>query len=241
MKAGLSKPADNAALRPLPRTRLYEELVERLLQHIVEDGLQLGSKLPPERDLADRLGVSRATIRQAVLVLEVQGVLEVRHGDGTYLRRSTPEEPLHRLLDRRRRLPEILEAREALEVKLAELAAERRKESDIRAIYAAIDHMGSDISSGGIGVEGDAEFHHAITAAARNAVLARIMESLGPSVHETRIESLSEPGRPPKSLAAHRRIAAAIERGDPKAAVRAMRDHLQVVADVRLLHWKPEI
>lgn len=223
------------------RTRLYEDLVDRLLKYMVEATLKPGDRLPPERELSDRLGVSRASVRQAIVALEVQGIVDSRHGDGIYLlRHGVAGESLNKLLDRRRRLPEILEAREALEVKLAELAALRRTEQDLVAMDGALERMEADIAGGGIGADGDAEFHAAITAVAKSAVLAQLMNYLSHSIHETRMESLSEPGRPSKSLTAHRRIAVAIRRGDGKAAARAMREHLKVVADVRLLHWKPE-
>src|SRR3989442_5808274 len=76
------------ALRPIARLKLYEDLVERLGEHVREARLKPGDRFPPERELASRLGVSRASIRQAMVALEVQGRVEVRHGDGTYLIRE---------------------------------------------------------------------------------------------------------------------------------------------------------
>jgi GntR family transcriptional regulator, transcriptional repressor for pyruvate dehydrogenase complex len=228
-------------LRPPVRSRLYEDLVDRLLEYVVDAALKPGDRLPAERELANRLGVSRASVRQAIVALEVQGIVDSRHGDGIYLRRlGVAGESLNKLLDRRRRLPEILEAREALEVKLAELAALRRTEEDLVAMDAALQRMEADIHANGIGADGDAEFHGAIIAAAKSAVLAQLMSYLSHSIHETRMESLSEPGRPPMSLAAHRRIFLAIRSRDDNGAARAMREHLSVVADVRLLHWESE-
>lgn len=229
-------------LEPVPRLRLYEELVARLQGYIEQAGLEPGDRFPPERELAARLGVSRATLKQAIVVLEVQGILEVRQGDGTYLRQ--PEglrEPLTRLIERRQLLPEVMEAREALECKLAQLAAQRRTDEELQAIDQALAHMEEDILSGGIGAEGDREFHGAVTRAGKNTLLAKLMESLAHEIHETRVESLSEPGRPPRSLAGHRRIAEAIREGNPRAARRAMYDHLKVVANVRLMRWRLEL
>lgn len=228
-------------LRPPVRSRLYEDLVDRLLEYVVEAALKPGDRLPAERELANRLGVSRASVRQAIVALEVQGIVDSRHGDGIYLRRlGVAGESLNKLLDRRRRLPEILEAREALEVKLAELAALRRTEEDLVAMDAALQRMEADINANGIGADADAEFHGAIIAAAKSLVLAQLMSYLSHSIHETRMESLSEPGRPSKSLVAHRSIFLAIRNRDDDSAARAMREHLSVVADVRLLHWEPE-
>lgn len=154
------------ALRPMTaRPRLYEQVLDRLRAYVAEGGLRAGDRLPPERDLAARLGVSRASVKQAITVLEVQGLVEARHGGGTYLMRdSLDAEPVERMVERRRRLPDVLEAREALETKLAELAAERRTDEDLAALHAALDRMVADIEEGGHGVEGDRLFHAAVTA-----------------------------------------------------------------------------
>src|SRR5664279_501492 len=115
------------ALRPVSRPRLYKQLVERLLAHISEEGLNTGQRLPTERELAQQLGVSRASVAQAVVALEVQGILSVRQGDGIYLlRQADPAETVKELIKRRQRLPDILEASEAIEVKITFLAAQRR-------------------------------------------------------------------------------------------------------------------
>lgn len=230
-----------SALIPVPRLRLYEELVTRLQAYVEEAGLQPGDRFPPERELAARLGVSRATLKQAIVVLEVQGILEVRHGGGTYLRHpETLGEPLTQLVQKRQHLPEVMEAREALECKVAELAARRRSDDDLAALDRALAHMEAEILSGGIGAEGDREFHMAVATAARNTVLVNLMKAVADDVSETRIASLSEPDRPRQSLAAHRRIAEAIRERNPSAARRAMLHHLRVVADVRLLRWRFE-
>jgi GntR family transcriptional repressor for pyruvate dehydrogenase complex len=231
---------DSSALRPVDRSRLYEDLVERLGEFVIRTNLAPGARFPPERELAARLGVSRSSLRQALAVLEAQGFIEVRHGGGVFLRRSRGfGGVLHRLLERRGRLPEVLEARETLEVRLAELAATRRTRADIQAMRSALRQMAADISSGGLGVEGDAAFHHAVHQAAKNRVLEHVIGGLADAIHETRVESLSEPDRPQHSLAAHRRILEEVESRRSDAAASAMRDHLREVADVALLRWQP--
>jgi GntR family transcriptional regulator, transcriptional repressor for pyruvate dehydrogenase complex len=229
------------ALRPLERPRLYEQVVQRLREHVVDSGLDIGDRLPPERELAERLGVSRASVKQAIVVLEVQGMVEVRHGGGTYLRRKQLEtEPVDELVARKRRLPDVLEAREALETKLAELAAERRTDADVAEIDAALEDMRSQIEAGELGHDGDRRFHAAVTAAAHSSLLAEFMRTIATEIAESRQESLRQPHRPPKSLAQHERIAAAIRTGNPRAAVTSMRRHLRTVSRVRLLSWEPE-
>jgi GntR family transcriptional repressor for pyruvate dehydrogenase complex len=230
-----------SALRPLERSRLYEDVGERLGEFVRESGMVPGEQFPPERELSQRMRVSRTSVRQAFVVLQALGFVDVRHGEGVFLRRTRGfGESLAKLLDKRRRLPDVLEAREALEVKLAELAAGRRSERDLDAMKTTIDEMAMDISAGGLGIDGDAAFHRAIALAARNEVLLHLIEAMAEVVQESRVESLSEPGRPPRSLEAHRRILAAIESRSTELAAEAMRLHLRVVADVSLLRWQPE-
>ncbi|MFB7711493.1 FadR/GntR family transcriptional regulator [Streptomyces sp. NPDC056105] len=230
------------ALRPMTaRPRLYEQVLDRLRAYVAEGGLRAGDRLPPERDLAARLGVSRASVKQAIVVLEVQGLVEARHGGGTYLMRdSLDAEPVEHMVERRRRLPDVLEAREALETKLAELAAERRTDEDLAALRTALDRMAADIEEGGHGVEGDRLFHAAVTASAHSALLAEFMRSIADQVTESRTESLRQPRRPARSLAQHRAILEAIETGRPAQAAAAMRRHVRTVAKVRLLDWDPD-
>lgn len=230
-----------AALRPLERSRLYEDVGERLGEFVRESQMTPGDQFPPERELAHQLQVSRTSVRQSFVVLQALGFVDVRHGEGVFLRRTRGfGESLKKLLERRRRLPDVLEAREALEVKLAELAAAHRGDRDLEAMKAALTQMQAEIDAGGLGIEGDAAFHHAIALAARNEILLHMIDAMAEVIQESRVESLSEPGRPPRSLEAHRRILAAIEGQSRELAAEAMRLHLRVVADVSLLRWQPE-
>jgi GntR family transcriptional repressor for pyruvate dehydrogenase complex len=230
------------ALRPMAaRPRLYEQVLDRLRSYVAEGGLGAGDRLPPERDLAARLGVSRASVKQAIVVLEVQGLVEARQGGGTYLVRDTLDvEPVDQLVERRRRLPDVLDAREALETKLAELAAERRTAKDIAAMDSALARMQAEIAAGEHGVEGDRLFHAAVTAAAHSGILAEFMRSIADQITESRHESLRQPSRPTRSLTQHRAIFNAIVAKQPGRAAAAMRRHVQTVAKVRLLDWDPE-
>jgi GntR family transcriptional repressor for pyruvate dehydrogenase complex len=141
------------------------------------------------------------------------------------------------LMTQRHRLPAILEAREALETQLAALAAARRTETDLAAMDRALTIMATDIEAGAFGEEGDRLFHEAVTRAARSALLADFMAALAVPISETRRSSLGEPGRPPRSLRAHRRILEAIRREDVPGARQAMRRHVKMVADIGLLRW----
>jgi GntR family transcriptional repressor for pyruvate dehydrogenase complex len=219
---------------------LYEQVVTQLQEYVATAGLKAGDRLPPERELAERLGVSRASVKQAIVVLEVQRLVDVRHGGGTFLLKDTLNaEPVETLVARRRRLPDVLDAREALETKLAELAATRRTEADLAEIDAALEAMSVQISDGQLGAGGDRLFHAAVTSAAHSELLAEFMHEIADQIAESRHESLQQPGRPARSLRQHRRIADAIRDRNAKAAVRAMREHLETVSRVRLLTWEP--
>jgi GntR family transcriptional repressor for pyruvate dehydrogenase complex len=241
--AGPTGPAGEApagTLRRLARPRLYEQVVASLRDHVAAAGLHAGDRLPPERELAARLGVSRTSVRQAIVALEVQGLVEARHGGGIYLLRDLLEpEPLDAMLDRRERLPGVLEARDAMETKLAELAATRRTAADLAEIDAALDDMRRAIDAGDLGEAADRRFHAAVTAAARSPQLAAFMAELAAEIAETRRESLRQPGRPPQSLGQHREVADAIRRADPTAAAGAMHHHVHSVGQVKLLTWTP--
>ena len=223
-------------LGPVTRPRLYEVIVEQLVAYISDKNLSEGDRLPAERDLAAKLGVSRASVSQALVALEVQGVLSVRHGDGAILlRRPTEERAIRALREHADRIPDIIEARVALEVNLAGLAAARRTDAEMAAIDAAIATMEAEVEAGDRGVLGDEMFHEAITAAAHSSLLAKLMHEISGLIRETRIESLSQQNRPRASLEGHRRIADAVRKQDADAASRAMADHIRLVSDVALL------
>ena len=223
-------------LRPVTRPRLYEVIVEQLCGYIADNEMSPGDRLPAERELAANLGVSRASLSQALVALEVQGVLSVRHGDGAILVRPPIEErAIKALREHADRIPDIIEAREALEVKLAGLAAARRTDAEMAAIDASIAMMEAEVETGDRGVVGDEMFHEALTAAAHSSLLAKLMHEISGLIRETRIESLSQEDRPRASLEGHRRIAEAVRKQNPQEASRAMADHIRLVSDVALL------
>jgi GntR family transcriptional repressor for pyruvate dehydrogenase complex len=218
------------------RPRLSEQLVEQIMDFIESAQLGPGDTLPAERELAERLGVSRATLAQALVALEVLGVIDVQHGTGAVLvyRPNVPS-VIKGLREHRSRLPEIVEARSTLEVKLAELAAARRTGQDMESIDGALAAMAEEVASGDRGARGNKLFHQAVTAAAHSAVLAQLMTFIAGIVFETCPESLGQPGRPEHSLASHRKIADAIRAQDSVAAAAAMLEHIDLVSGVAQL------
>jgi GntR family transcriptional repressor for pyruvate dehydrogenase complex len=218
------------------RGRVDVELVSQIQAWIADNRVQVGDRLPPERELAARLGVSRATISQALVAMEVAGLVSVRHGDGVILMEPAGSTKVINALRRHaQQLPEIIDARDALETKLAALAATRRTEQDLAAIDAAVETMEREIDAGGRGVDGDEQFHAAVTAAGHSRLLAKMMAEISDLIRETRVESLAQPDRPVTSLSTHRQIAEAIRAGDAEKAAAIMRAHIEMVSDVALL------
>jgi GntR family transcriptional regulator, transcriptional repressor for pyruvate dehydrogenase complex len=226
------------AFRPLRRSRLYEQVVERLRELIDVQGLEPGDRLMSERELAERLGVSRTSVRQALTALEVTGLVHIRHGGGVFLARS-PNDVLpslaNELLDRYEGLPAVIEVREAIETQTSRLAARRRDDADMRAMRSAVQRMEAAIEAGDDPADADSDFHTAIVRAARNPLLEHLWQELAEPIDTTRRASLARPGRPPRSLAAHHAILDAIERKDEDGAATSMREHLAVVGDLGFL------
>lgn len=216
-------------LQPIARSPLYEQVVDRLRAFIEAQGLAPGDRLMPERELAERLGVSRTSVRQALTALRVMGLVEIKHGEGVFLLRA-PGDVIPQLateivgseVDH----PMIWEVREAIEVQAARLAARRRGESELRTMREALDLMETAVAGGDDGIVEDRRFHRAIVEAAGNPLLQRLTEQLSDVIDRTSEASLTLAGRPPVSLASHRAILAAIERGDEDGAAQAMRQHV---------------
>jgi GntR family transcriptional regulator, transcriptional repressor for pyruvate dehydrogenase complex len=211
----------------------HQRVIDWLSADITDRDVQVGERLPTEREIAVQCDVSRASVRQALAALQALGIVRVRHGDGCYLvQRPEDRQALAALLTRQRPLDEVLEARTALEVTLARLAAERRTESDLRDVAAALELMEDELAAGAPGEAGDQAFHQAVTAAAQNSLLAELIDHLGGDLGRVRTVSLTTPGRPARSLAQHREIAAAPPPRDPAAAERAMREHIQAIVEL---------
>jgi GntR family transcriptional repressor for pyruvate dehydrogenase complex len=225
------------ALRPVRKSLLYEEVVERLREFIDVQQLRPGDRLMPERELAERLGVSRTSVRQALTALRVLGMVDIRPGDGVYLVRGAEDlipslalEVLQSEVDH----PMIWEVREAVETQAARLAATRRTADDLERMEAALEAMEESVEAGGEGIVGDRHFHEAILDAAHNAMLRRLFEQLAEAIDRTSQSSLSLKGQPPISLDAHRAVYECIRRGEVEQAGERMREHMAVSASTVL-------
>jgi GntR family transcriptional regulator, transcriptional repressor for pyruvate dehydrogenase complex len=226
-------------LEPIKHTTLREEAAEQIRALIVDGQLRPGDRLPSERDLTVRLAVSRTTIREALRSLEIRGLLDVKPGEGAFVRELPLEaviDPLASALLDRRSLLELLEVRRTLEPGIAALAAQRAQAGDIdemKRILAEIEvrltnHRYDDA------VKSIISFHRIITRATGNGLIQRLMDTISGLFSASMRETLRIRGRPGRSLKSHRQILAAIESRDPAGARETMLSHLQGLEDAVL-------
>lgn len=220
-------------IAPIKSTRIYEEIVRQIKTMIAEGRLKSGDQLPPERDLAEKFLVSRTSVREALRALESAGLIEIRPGEGTFVREISVEaliEPLALvLLSQRAMIEELFEARRMLEPVIAGLAAGRATKDEVQEMERILEAQAREISSGNTGLAQDAAFHAAIGTAAHNRAITRIVHAVMDLLGQSREEAISTPGRPTRSHEDHQRILAAIRTGDAAAAERAMLDHVVAV------------
>jgi GntR family transcriptional repressor for pyruvate dehydrogenase complex len=220
-------------LAPIKSTRIYEEIVRQVKTMIAEGRLKGGDRLPPERDLAEKFVVSRTSVREALRALESLGLVEIRPGEGTFVREASVEtlvEPLALLMaSQRAATAELFEARRLLEPSLAALAAERATPEEIQEMERILEAQAGEIAAGRTGLAQDAQFHAAIGVASHNRAITRIAHAIMDLLTQSREDSLNTPGRPTRSHEDHRRILAAIRARDAARAHGAMLDHITAV------------
>lgn len=223
----------NSPFRPVVAQRLYQQVAEQIAAHIREGAFGQGARLPPERDLAQMLGVSRPTIREAMIALEIAGLVDVRSGSGVYV--AAPAGAPAPLGDAGPSLFDILVARGVVEGEVAAMAAVRadaaalaRMEPLIAAQEAAM-RQGEKVGRTGGHAE-DRAFHLGIAAIAGNDVLTGFVVTLWDAMFSPVYARLAEktegPRKTQSTIADHRAILAALRRGDPDEARAAMRAHV---------------
>jgi DNA-binding FadR family transcriptional regulator len=220
-------------LEPIKSTRIYEEIVRQIKGMIAEGRLKSGDQLPPERDLAEKFLVSRTSVREALRALESLGLVEIRPGEGTFVREVSVEslvQPLALVLaSQREATAELFEARRLIEPLIAGLAATRAKPDEIREMERILEDQAKEITAGRTGFAQDVQFHTALAAASRNRAITRIVNALIDLLAQSREESLAGAGRPERSHQDHRRVLEAIARHDAALARTAMLDHIVAV------------
>jgi GntR family transcriptional regulator, transcriptional repressor for pyruvate dehydrogenase complex len=228
----------------ITKVTVSDEVIVRFKDLISKGVFRPGCKLPPERELVDVLGISRPTLRQALRALQILGVIQSRQGSGSYIAES-PSEMLKAPLDFALALKQVattdlFETRKALETKLAELAAQRRTDEDLLEMRQALSDMERSMGVPDDWCRYEMMFHDGIVRAAKNAVMATIMEMLSHLLLESRRQTIQLLTDYPKSYQSHLNIFLAIEKSNAGAASRAMIEHFAVM-DSRLYgdHSKP--
>jgi DNA-binding FadR family transcriptional regulator len=214
--------------------RLYRQIAEQLRQLMAKGEFAVGTRLPAERDLASQLGVSRPSVREALIALEVEGVIEVRTGSGIYVRQPSETQPPPSPSSN---TPadwgplEVMSARLVIEAEVAALAARHASKADHKAIRAAWQQMKQEVAAGQVPRWGDEAFHEAIASACGNSVLLDTVRRLWQARNGALFERLGNHFENPDSwLAAieeHELVMQAIEAGDSPGARKAMQKHLR--------------
>ncbi|MCX5888177.1 MAG: FadR/GntR family transcriptional regulator [Deltaproteobacteria bacterium] len=226
-------------LKPIKAKRVSDQAYEQIRDLIFRGQLKPGDQIMPERELAQALGVSRPTVREAIKKLVTMGLLEHRQGQGTFVRSIDSQRehnPLAAMIEGHdASLEELLEVRMGLEGQSVILAAQRATAEDIQVLQRALEAMLSENAAGRLGIEEDVSFHMAITFATKNPVQVYIMKNFYDLLHFGIRENLQALWEEPSSLPIIRRhhqgIFDAIKNHDPEAAYQAMKEHITFVLD----------
>jgi GntR family transcriptional repressor for pyruvate dehydrogenase complex len=215
------------------KTRLCEDIVNQLKSLIENHSLRLGDKLPSETELAERFGVSRVTIREAIRIMEILGMVKTYRGKGTIVIAVNSEEAKKRFaslsLFKTKDLSDLLQVREIVEPEVAAQAAVDATNEALERMESALEEMILDIEKGGIGAEEAVRFHHEIYKSVKNEILADLMESIMLLIEQSTHVTLNLLGRPRVSYDEHMEIFKAIRNKDPKEARDKMKYHLRKV------------
>jgi DNA-binding FadR family transcriptional regulator len=218
--------------------RLYRQIADQLRALIAQGEYPVGSRLPPERDLSAQLGVSRPSVREALIALEVEGLIEVRMGSGIYVRPGDPkaarpvsaEGPL-----------EIIRARQMIESELAARAARHMTKAQVAGLRDAIALMEALFAEGRMPTRGDRLFHVRIAAASDNSVLLRVVGELWDERGNPLFTQLGSHFETASSwslaIVEHRAVVDAIASGNADAAREAMSTHLARSHDRFTASW----
>lgn len=228
------------SLKPNKSARLYRRVADELAEAIRNGTYRTGDKLPAERELAEAFEVSRPTVREAMIALEIYGVVEIRHGSGIYVVEPPASSDGNDNVPAREDLNvgafELIEARIIIEGETAAVAAVSVTDEDIAALNTLIARMkdGNEAEC----EQADREFHHHLTLMTDNGALIDTIEHLWDLRTQSRLASQimtrAQGGGRAARIAEHKAIVKALETRDPAAARSAMRSHLEQVRDYLL-------
>ena len=221
-------------LKPIKTRKIYEQIVDQIGILVAEGQLKPGDRLPSERELVERFQVSRASIREAISALEMMGLIDVRSGEGTYIRQVNIDSvvaPLAWMLFIEKDTDlELYEVRKILEVQAAGIAAERAEEDEISDMYEALEVMRMDLEIDRLGEDADHRFHFAIARATHNKILMRLMNTISDTMQKTLKSSRSklyeDRTTPQRLYQEHCSLYEAIKNHNVLEAQQLMLDHL---------------
>jgi GntR family transcriptional regulator, transcriptional repressor for pyruvate dehydrogenase complex len=210
--------------------RLYQQIADQIRELVQRGGFETGERLPPERDLAQQLGVSRPSLREALIALDIEGSVEIRSGSGVYI--CTPPERQAKATAALGESPtELMQARAAFEGSVIVLACANATEAGLAQLHDTLKGMRDAITRRRTPVEHDRRFHVTIAEMSGNTVMTRLVGELFDERHSpisSKISVRFENTRTWHSaLKEHAAILRALEAGDPLAAQAAMRSHLK--------------
>lgn len=222
------------------RPERISDRVAKQLKDVISQGLfRAGDRLPSERELAEQMGVSRPSVRQALQQLEFRGIVETLHGGGTIVKNITEREiqkPMEVFLgDDRQRVLELTEVRAYMEALSARKAAINRSEDELARIRYYLEEMEHDFENGEIRYEIDFKFHTEVAAAAHNTIFLHLMSSIyqlidySIKIHREQMFVTRESQE--RILNHHLMIFKAIQNKDPDEAEAAMKEHLLFVVE----------
>ena len=229
-------------IEPIKKTRVAEGVADQIRLLILEGTFPPGQPLPGERQLAERFGVSRGSIRDAFRTLETIGLLVTRHGQGTFPQELDVDRlvaPLASVLSYRRDMQdELLDVRRMFEPAVARVAAARMSEADLEDLQRILESQRKKLKSGRSAIVEDTAFHQVLARATGNRVIVSIMATLNDLLVESRKLTLRQKGRPRKSILGHEAVVEALRQRDGDAAAEAMRAHIDQIGDL-LQHDAP--
>lgn len=232
--------AYDSLIRELETVESHREAVplaiaRRLLEYLSKGNFQPGDRVPSERQLADVLGIGRSAVRDALKPLALLGLLEIRQGNGTFLKSTEsnilPDAIEWGLFIGARRTRDLFEARCNLEVMVIGLAAERRSEADVEYLRSLVERMRASAGRPEDFVAADVEFHHRIAEASGNQTLLQIMTSISRLLQVWIARVMANQENFETSLSEHIAVFEALEAGDADRAREAMRVHVWSALD----------
>jgi len=217
-------------IAPIDRQPVAEQVARQLLALVQAGSLQPGQKLPPERELAATLQVSRPSLREALRALSLLGVLRIKQGGGVYVSSLDPESllaPLHFFISLdAQNLESLFEARLVVESENARIAAGKISEEDLKRLKKCVDFEAHELDDENKFIQSDVEFHKILNESVDNSFLQKFATSLHILGKASREITGHIPGVIAQSLKDHEAIVAAVEARDGDAAAEAMKTHL---------------